>query len=70
MENLKLLGLDKVPYNNGVWTPLHQRLLDAGYIVSRDGTYIRWSPNVTVKESQDVEKLVDSLNTIGFSVKK
>jgi hypothetical protein len=67
MEHLKLLGLDKVSYNDGNWTPLHQRLLNAGYLVSKDGTYVRWSPIIDVKEGQDVEKLAASLNTIGFS---
>jgi hypothetical protein len=69
MERLKLLGLDKVTYT-GTWTLQHQRLMEEGYLVFKDGTYIKWSPNVTVKETKDVEKLVDSLNTISFSEKK
>jgi hypothetical protein len=69
MENLKLLGLDKVKYT-GTWTTQHQRLLEAGYLVCKDGTFMKWSPNVTVKETEDVEKLVGSLNTIGFSESK
>ena len=70
MERLKLLGLDKVPYTGGVWTIQHQRLMEEGYLVFKDGTYIRWSPNITAKETQDVEKLVGSLSNIGFSEKK
>ena len=69
MERLKLLGLDKVTYT-GTWTLQHQRLMEAGYLVFKDGTYIKWSPNTSVKESQDVEKLMDSLNTISFTEKK
>ena len=69
MEYLKLIGLDKVPFNSGVWTPAHQRLLEAGYLVMSDGTYIKWSPNVTVKEVEDVDLLVGSLNKISVSKK-
>ena len=69
MERLKLLGLDKVTYT-GTWTKQHQRLMEEGYLVFKDGTYIKWSPNVTVKETQDVEKLAGVLNTISFSEKK
>ena len=65
-----MLGLDKVPYTGGVWTIQHQRLMEEGYLVFKDGTYIKWSPNITPKETQDVEKLVSSLTTIGFSEKK
>jgi len=69
MERLKMLGLDKVPYS-GTWTIQHQRLMEEGYLVCKDGTYIKWSPNITAKEVEDVEKLVGSLNTIKFSESK
>jgi hypothetical protein len=42
MERLKRLGLDKVPYTGGYWTPLHQRLLEEGFLVCKDGSYISW----------------------------
>jgi len=70
MERLKMLGLDKVPYTRGEWTIQHQRLMEEGYLVYKDGTYIKWSPNISVKESQDVEKLAGSLNSVSFSEKK
>jgi hypothetical protein len=59
MEQLKKLGLDNVKYSDS-WSPILQKLLEAGYLVCRDGSYLKWSPPET--ECPDMEALRVSLS--------
>lgn len=57
MERLKILGLDKVPYTGGIWTPLHQRLLEEGFLVCKDGSYISWSMGNDTYDNKFIESM-------------